>query len=394
MVKLSLILCVLFLLSGCWSAEEIDSTALAHGVGLDKVEDKIKLSLEIIRPIPQEGVSKGQDVAGSHIILESEVDTPLTGVRAMIRTSKRRLHFEHTRVWVIGYKLAEQDLINHLDIIRRDQMLRLRSYLFVTKNDPAEVLRTPTLYENLTSLELSDAMDDAKYTTGYVSVNIYEFFARLEGVLPNAFLPMIRINKSNHEPTTSLEGTAVFKNGKMVGELSINETIGLNWLLNQVEGGSITIELDNQQKGAVRIKHAKTKIIPTLEGEQLQADVLLHLDGDFIDNPLDYALNETKIKQIRDKIARKVENDVRLALKKLQGELKTDITGIGLTTYRKYPRRWNEVYQEWDEIFANADINVQVDVSIIHSGKIKENLKRERRKPANNPFLFKQSDKK
>lgn len=392
MPKLCLILITLFLLTGCWNAEEIDSTALAHGVGLDKAGDKIKVSLEIIRPTPMGGTNAGESEDGGHnIILESEVDTLLTGVRAMIRTSKRRLHFEHARVFIIGDELAKEDAISQIDSVRRDQMFRLGSYLFVTENDPAEILETPTLYEHLTSLELSDAMEETLFTTGYLPVNVYQFFAMLEGVIGNAYLPMISLQEIRGEKSTALNGTAIFKEGKMVGRLTINETIGLNWLVNKVEGGSITITLNNKQKGSVRIKKAKTKFIPKLEGNHLQADVFIDIVTDFVDNPLDVEIDEDLINDIKRKVSRKVESDVSLALKKLQGELKTDVTQIGLATYRKYPRRWAELAPQWNEIFATADINVQVDVKILHTGKINENLNRERKKPANNPYLFPRS---
>lgn len=389
MPKPCIIVLSLLLLTGCWNAEEIDSTALAHGVGLDRAGDKLKVSFEIIRPTPVGGTNVGENESvGHHIILEDEVDTLLTGVRAMIRTSKRRLHFEHARVFIIGDELAKEDAISELNSIRRDQMFRLGSYLFVTEDDPAEVLHTPTLYEHLTSLELSDAMEETTFTTGYIPVNVYQFFAMLEGVLGNAYLPMIALQEIQGEKSTALDGTAVFKEGKMVGRLTINETIGLNWLLNNIEGGSITIGLDNNQKGAVRIKEAKTKFNPALEGEHLQVEVLIHLTVDFVDNPLDVQVNEDLLSEIKRKVSRKVESDVSLALKKLQGELKTDVTQIGLTTYRKYPRRWAELGPKWDEVFANADVDIKVDVKLQHTGKINQNLKRERKKPAKNPYLF------
>lgn len=40
----------LLLLSGCWSSHEIDKSALVHGIGLDKAEDELMISVEIIKP--------------------------------------------------------------------------------------------------------------------------------------------------------------------------------------------------------------------------------------------------------------------------------------------------------------------------------------------------------
>ncbi|WP_394584535.1 Ger(x)C family spore germination C-terminal domain-containing protein [Cytobacillus firmus] len=70
------------------------------------------------------------------------------------------------------------------------------------------------------------------------------------------------------------------------------------------------------------------------------------------------------------------EKNVRLTLNKLQKELKTDISGIGLETYREYPKQWQNVQSEWNEIFSNADIMIDVHTNITHQGLINKSVEK------------------
>src|SRR5699024_9503137 len=99
--------------------------------------------------LSQEGDKSVPSVeSGEHIVLEETTDTLLEGARELIKYTKRRLDFGHTEAWIIGDKLAKDDFIKTLDIIRRDQMLRLNSHIFITKDNPTDILGTSTLYKS------------------------------------------------------------------------------------------------------------------------------------------------------------------------------------------------------------------------------------------------------
>src|SRR5699024_303824 len=129
---LFVIIITLMLLTGCWSNQELNNTALVHGVGWDKLDDQIHASYEIIKPggDNQEGDKSVPCVErGEHIFLEETTNTIHEGASELIKYTKRILDLGHTEAWIIGDKLAKDDFIKTLDIIRRDQMLRLNSHI-------------------------------------------------------------------------------------------------------------------------------------------------------------------------------------------------------------------------------------------------------------------------
>src|SRR5699024_6946234 len=153
----------------------------------------------------------------------------------------------------------------------------------------------------------------------------------IEGPVPNAYIPIIYLDENNKEELTVIDGTAVIKKDRMVGELDKLETAGLNLLLNNVKGGSIQVNLDDAEDEKVSIEISK--------------------------------------------------------LKKLQQEYQTDITKIGTETYKKYPKEWHRIHSDWDEIFANANVTIDVQTNITHQGLINRDIEHHE-KPYNNPYRF------
>lgn len=374
----------LFLLTGCWSSQELNEVSLVHGVGLDKSDDNIILSMEIIKP----GNSKEEGDVGESIVIKNKGETPIEAGRESIRELKRRPFFDHNRLYVISEKLAKENFIEALDITRRDQMFRLNSYLFISEEDPVNILSTPTLYEDLSSSEIVSAFGQNEYLPGYIIVKMYDFFKIMEGPIPNAYIPMIQTIENNGQMMTTLNGTAVINSGKMIGKLNNEETAVLNVFLNEATGGYYVVNV-NGQKISVEVKNEKTEIEPILNGDQLKAHITVEIVGTFADNASNKTIDEEFMDNIEKEMSKMLKGNFQKTLNKLQKELITDITGIGLETYRKYPEEWENVKDRWDEVFSNAEVTFNINTNIIHQGLINKNIERIQDRPHHNPYEFK-----
>lgn len=386
---------VLLTLTGCWDSQELDDVVLVQGVGISlggERQDKIKLTVEIIKPTAHgrqnAGESKGQG-SGQQIVLEHEADSILEAARQLIAFAKRRLSFEHARIYIIQSELAQQeDFASFLDTVRRDKMLRTNSYLFITNQDPIDILSTPTLYESLTSNELVSALDQTKFIAEFAPLMIREYFKKIEGPLPNSYIPMIRTEENGNQVITYLEGSAIIHNGRMVGTLNERETYGLNFLLDQVHGGAVSLRENDKESASLEIKSAKTEITSYLQGKQLAVDVHTTVEGILADNyMMEDDIDEAFLNNLEKKVADEVTSIMRGTLDRLQ-ELGADITTIGIKTYQTHPKQWHELRDEWSEIFANANISIHVDATYTHEGLIKRSIEQQKDRPHNNPYRF------
>ena len=55
-------------------------------------------------------------------------------------------------------------------------------------------------------------------------------------------------------------------------------------------------------------------------------------------------------------------------------DLNSDIYGIGMSVYRKYPREWRKMKKQWDKIFPETELDVKVRVRIPSTGQVVESL--------------------
>lgn len=65
-----------------------------------------------------------------------------------------------------------------------------------------------------------------------------------------------------------------------------------------------------------------------------------------------------------------MEVNIESAVKKVQQEYGTDIFGFGIAFHHKYPKQWEKIKENWDEIFKNAEFQIEVKTSIIRTGLI------------------------
>jgi Ger(x)C family germination protein len=388
--RLISLICLLFLLSGCWNSSEIDERALVHGTGFDlnKETGMLDTYVEIVKPTPTEGAAFSSN---ENLVLQIETETPLDGAREAIRYSKRRLYFGHTRLWLVSKELAQERFAPLFDVIRRDQMNRLNSYVFITKDNIGDVFNTPTLYENLTSDEIISGLEQTKFTSEFIPVRLYEFISMNEEELDTAYVPIISIVDNVSGPITSIEGTAVIKEGRMVGELNNTETVALTLLLNKAEGGVIPVpKVEKKEIISMEVKESNVTVRPFLKGENLHVIIEAEMVGELGDNIMETPeeINESFINEVEKLIEEELQSNLHGTLEKLQ-DLQTDITNIGKETYRQYPQEWHKIKSVYhDEVFPNATIDINVTANIFHQGLTNKSVNDPRKRPYNNPFPF------
>ena len=58
-------------------------------------------------------------------------------------------------------------------------------------------------------------------------------------------------------------------------------------------------------------------------------------------------------------------------------ELKTDIFGFGDEIERVSPKKWEEIKNNWDEVFPTTEVDVKVDIKIRRLGTISDSFQEE-----------------
>lgn len=171
----------------------------------------------------------------------------------------------------------------------------------------------------------------------------------------------------------AINGTALFKDDKMVGWLNQEESRGLLWLRGQVNRGQIKFSLPEGSKGLMsnEIYTAKTKIKPVVSNGQIIMKV--KIDAETVveeitaDVPMDRPEDIKRLEQAQDQA---IYREIQAALDAAQKQLQVDVFGFGEAIHREYPQQWQEMKPVWDELFPELQVELEIKSTILHTNLI------------------------
>jgi spore germination protein KC len=366
-------------IAGCWDRKEINDVLLVSAIGIDKTNEKVELSVQIVVPKAtgggqqSMGGSEGGGGGGTNpTFVNSATGTTIADAMAKLQEQiSRKIFWGQLKVLVIGEELAKEGIREHVDYLARHPQSRLRIHVFVSKGKAANIL------EVLPPLEKSSAESARELANLQFGMNktMKELLQMLKGEAGAAALPRIeevppKTGGEKDHTTLRLNGTAVFKKGKMVGYVNDELTRGILWVRNEIKRATITIE-PKEAKGHVSLEliRAKTQRIPHIEKGTWKMTLKAVAEDDVVQNAANLdLLQPTVIKMLQQQAEKDLENRVYMALEKVQKGMKADIFGFAEAFHRKYPKQWAAAKDRWDQIFPHVEVKVDAKVYIHRPG--------------------------
>lgn len=367
------------LLGGCWSRVELSEAAMVLGAGVDWTADKrIRLTLQIARPSAfATGGEAGGGKEATSWVVSAEGNTIEEALRYLTMQVTRDIHWPHCFVLVIGEDMAKQGTSLVTNFFQRERQTREIMRVMVAQGEAKDFLETSSILEKTSAQAVSFLL---RMRTGH-SVQLREFAEMLasKGIQPVATRVEVKeVGVTPGQDKTSqpqkqviISGLGVFKEDKLIGWLDANETRGLLWLKGEPMKGEITVPSPEEpaKKISIRIRQKKTKVVPEYDRESLRFDVEVKVEGDIVEQQSRENLAAPeKIKALEKGMAKEIEKRITVALEKAQDEYGVDIFGFGEAFHRKYKKDWRELQDRWDEEFAQAKVNINVEAHVREMG--------------------------
>ena len=183
--------------------------------------------------------------------------------------------------------------------------------------------------------------------------------------------PITFSNYNGKKRFLKISGRAIFDNDlKMIGTLTSSEARNRLWIKNKLGMETLTAEVP-EEGGNITFAGRKlnSKVKPILDGDKIKFVISLTGKGDIKENNTNLDLrNQKYLKEVEQALNKDVQKNVTKTISKVQEELKVDIFGLGETIHRKYPKRWKEIKDNWNEDFTKADIVVNVNLKVEEVG--------------------------
>lgn len=382
-IKFLLILLPIFLLTGCYNYHELNQLAITSAIGIDKTEDGYRATIQVMNTQKSGSDTNSAIDQPKFITYSYEDKTMQEAFRKIIMDSSKRIYANHIQVLVIGSELAEEGIFDILDMFFRNSESRKQFVVVIAKDCEAEeVLNIITPLETLNSKNIRDGLTvDSRYL-GIGEVITYEdMIGTYLDSNKEITLPTVEIKGSEEEgeQIDNIEGSdpdarliagpmAVFKDDKMLGYLSEEESISLGFVRDRISNTVLSYECGDDKYAVAEIIDTKTEVGFEINPLKAKINIVGNLNINEITCDLDLE-NPKVIDEIEKNLEDELKTQVSNSINSIIEEYNTDVFGFRDNLYKSYPKYYKDIKDGWyDEVFSDLDIEVEVKFEFIQKG--------------------------
>ncbi|WP_416150857.1 Ger(x)C family spore germination protein [Salipaludibacillus sp. HK11] len=379
-------LAVLLILSGCWNARELKDMAIVSAIGIDKSEEgEISVSFQVINP---DQVAGGLTVSGdaSPIILYTSTgDTVFEAHRKVSLKLPREAFFPHMNLLVINEKLAREDGLDQvIDFFERDHEPRTNATVVVSRGESAEnILMVQAPLEKVPSQLIVGQIENIERVLGEtLAVDIDDVISDLVSKGKDLVVSGIvikgdeasgteidGIKRAKLKGSLEIDGSAVFKDQKLIGWIAEEEEKGVAWVVGKIKS-TVNNVACNEKENAIAIEtiRANAKVKSKIENGEPQIHITVQQEGNIaeVNCSKDMTTLKTMV-EVEDLLEENIKKEIEGAIN-IAKEKEVDIFGFGNAIQRQHPQLWKEYEEKWSEMFTNLEVDVQVDANIRRNG--------------------------
>ena len=357
--KIILLVICLFFLCGCNSYRELNDLAIITGIAID--EDKNGYEMTFLIANSPKAQTSSKEGEAKTTVYSGSGKTLTEAAKSIATESPKQLYFGHVNVVVISEDVAKAGFFKVADWLVRNTEMRKQFYLMQAKDTKAgDILKVVSPLESFPSQSIATLIKSNRDTQSLsIDTNYTTFLSRALETGYDPVLPSISIegkvkkgssekNLETTKPETylKLSDMALFQKDKFVGYIDKQSGQAINILNNMVNELRFDFEYQDNLIGfsSANIK-AKMNIKDLNE-------VQFHISGSGHILEVNDKVNLTDtevIKEMEKSLEKHVELELKKTINKLQNKFKADVLGIGKQMFIKYPDKWKEIKDKWND---------------------------------------------
>lgn len=384
MKKIITCLIILFTLTGCYNYRELNDLAIVSGISIAKNKEGYELTVEVVNTKKETDASNARET--DFVIYKNTSNSLQEGFRRLINEAPKKMYGAQIELLILDESLAKNDLKNIMDFLARDPEIRSEFYVIVGKTD--DILEITTPLENINSKNIIQSLESNNTYLG--SVNLVTFHDLINNYLNDKIdlaLPSIKLvgntdkgkENDNLEETTVntfnlLNNIAVFKDDKLIGYLTEEESKVFNLVSNNIRTTLVKTDFNNNEyviNEMVGI-NCKTEVNPKKNSVNITVEGLAAISEANYSGNLE---DDKVIKKIENKLNTYTEEIVKKLIKETIKKYDSDIYGFEDMFYKKDAKYYKEnIKDNWNKIFHNLNIKVSSKIEIFEKGNLNGGL--------------------
>lgn len=378
MIKKILPLLIIFLLTGCYDHKELNTIAIMTATEINKVDNEFVVKAQVVNPQSSDTVN----VQAPFIIYEGKGQTIHEAYRNIKTQSSRYLYPNHMQILIINEKLAKEDISQIIDLFLRIPDIRTEFNVLIGKND--NILSITTPIDDVSSTSILDTMET---NNKYLGITNFVTFNELANMNLNKnleiILPTIEAIDYTEESTTikntektkieslyKLENLAIFKENKLLGYLTKDESITYNIIKNKAKSILITKECEKDKYMTIEATDIKSDI----STKNKEITIKVKMTGNINESMCSIKLNSEKnIKKIEKELNKYIKEKIENSINNIRKNYNSDIFGFLDLIYKKDYNTYKKIKDNWyNQEYQNIKININSSIDIIGKGNVLE----------------------
>ena len=385
---------LIFSLSGCYSIQSIDDLAYVVALGIDLGQDNnLELTVQLTFPNSSDSTSTSGEAAPT-IINSVECSSINSGINLLNSYISKEINLSHCKVIIFSEAIANKGIELEIYTLSNQVEIRPDCNIIISKSSAKEYITNskPEL-ENLVAKYYELTPYSNEYTGHIINATISSFFNSLRSKYSDPVAILGNGNKLNftssdesidpeeefnivagQNPLISYErksenlGVAVFKQDKLVGELTALESLLHLILTNQFESSIISIDNPYKENSSIDIAlyyHKDTKIDAQLVNgaPYVKSKIFLNARILSVDKSSE-SLTPERIDELENLINSYLENAILNYQYKTAKVFEADIDEIGkyLIKHFKNDIEWSNY--NWSANYKNTFFDTTVSTNI------------------------------
>jgi len=358
--------------AGCWDMVEINNRVFPYSIGYDLNNSEDERYIITLRHPNINALGKNPSSDVKAYVVSTTANNGFDAIHKLTTKMQQPIYLKHLKVVVLAEEVAKQDkLIREIaDGISRDFIINKNVQMVVVKEGAKSLLET-TLKSNRQEMVeglLNSLLINQQESTLFTPITLGNFVEDID-ISNSAIMPVA--SPGNEEIIIS--GGAIFKDYKLIGYLDPMENRAIAYLNNLVNSDGI----DTEYKGAdlsLLITSAKSKKALISEDENIKIRFDIELEGHIHEFILDKDMkidSKEILEDMQNHVAKEIKQELEKTIEKVQKEYKADVIFIGDYIRKFHPKVWNKIKDNWEEIYPEIEIEVDVKMFIRRRGLTK-----------------------
>jgi len=371
-LRMAIIIGLLLLTAtGCWDQRELEERAIVLAIGIDVSEEKpgqIQLSFQVPIPLKIAGAAGGGGGDGDVVhILKGTGRTVLEAYDEIQKQVNQQVFFGHTRVLALSEEIAKQGLERITDPFHRGPQIRRLLWPLVVKGRAIDLLTSNPELEQIPTVYLLTMIENGVQLRMIPEITLGGLYVRKSSKSEELFLNYFEAFEKKME----WEGIVVFKDDKMVGQLSTLQTSIFMQLWNGKSNFYVTFPYDEKEEDLVTLLIQTDKVEKKISREQGVVKAKLHIfaEADLSGKPFPGSFaGQEAIRKLEQATETYLEERAKEIIASLQNEYQSDIIGLGSEIKAYYPEIWDEIKDT--DYFKQLDIEVSYELKLRRLGML------------------------